>query len=138
MEIAKAIGLTNVGVWVWATWRLLVVKDAKPFSRLLALSIAVDFLKRGFREPRPLGAKACDALGIGGAARTFGMPSGHVATAVAGWVLVAQALQASHTTQVAVAVVAAVLMSWARVRAGCHTLLQSLMGALFGWIAVQA
>lgn len=124
--------------------------DAKPFTKLLLVSAAVELLKMSIQEPRPAGCKptgckptgckpvGCDALGIGGVSRSFGMPSGHVATAVAGWVMVAQNFQASLNTQVLVGVLAALLMSWARVTVGCHTLSQSIMGALVGLLAAAA
>jgi membrane-associated phospholipid phosphatase len=134
MILSKAIGLTNVGLWAWALWRLTSNQDTKPFVKLLMLSIAVDFLKRGFRHPRPKSAKACDALGIGGPSLTFGMPSGHVATAVAGWYMLAESL--GFNPMVA-ALLAGLSMGWARVDAGCHTPLQSLMGGLFGWLVAS-
>ena len=135
-KISKILGLTNVGLWAWATWRLLTHLDSRPFTKLLMLRIAVDLLKKGIQEPRPHGATGCDALGIGGLSHTFGMPSGHVATAVAGWVMVAQSFNLSKSIQAIVACIAGALMGWARVPAGCHTPLQSVVGAIFGWLAV--
>lgn len=137
MDVAKTIGLTNVGLWILATWRLVMMHDARVFAKLLLCSVAVDFLKLGFRQPRPLGARGCDALGISGPSKSFGMPSGHVATAVAGWVMVAQTMHASKTSQALVALIAAVLMGWARVKVGCHTAPQAAMGALFGWVVAS-
>ena len=138
METAKLLGLTNVGIWLWATLRLLTVKDPRPFSKLLVLSIGVDFLKRGFRQLRPRGAKACDALGIGGISKSFGLPSGHVATAVAGWMMIAESFNVSKQTKWLIGLLAGLLMGWARVTAGCHTPLQSALGALFGAAVVTA
>jgi len=138
MEIAKLVSLTNVGLWIWAAWRMVKLKDPNPFAKLLLISIGVNFFKRGYKEPRPPGANACDAFGLGGKARSFGMPSGHVAGAVAGWVMVARSEGASRTLQLLTALIAALLMGWSRVKLGCHTPMQALAGALFGLAALIA
>ena len=100
----------------------------QAFTVLLFLSIAVDVLKRVLKIQRPAGARACDALAVGGESKTYGMPSGHVATAVAGWYLM--------TRSPAAAAAAFLLMSYARVAAGCHTLLQCVAGGLLAWLLV--
>ena len=127
-RLAQLIGLTNVAVHVWALYQV-VEGDLKPIVILCLVSLIVRGLKRSIQLPRPPGAQGCDALGIEGKSDSYGMPSGHVATAVAGWFMIAQRYGLNPWLSAAVAAVA---MSWARSRVGCHTLFQGLGGALVG------
>lgn len=134
-RLAQLIGLTNVAVHGWALWQVVEKGDLKPIVILCLVSLIVRGLKRSIQSPRPPGACACDALGIEGKSDSYGMPSGHVATAVAGWFMIAQRYGLNPWLSAAVAAVA---MSWARFRVGCHTLLQGGFGAVVGALTVLA
>lgn len=133
-RLAQLIGLTNVAVHAWALWEV-VEGDLKPIVILCLVSLIVKGLKNSLQLPRPPGACACDALGIEGKSDSYGMPSGHVATAVAGWLMIAQRYRLNPWLSMSLAAVA---MSWARFRVGCHTLLQGAGGAVVGALTVLA
>lgn len=135
MDLAKLIGLTNVGLWGWATWLLVTRQDSQVFWSLLVVGLIVDLAKHFIGAPRPPGATGCDALGIKGKSTSFGMPSGHVATAVVGWSLFAAKYFGKDKAPIA-AILSGILMGWARSKVGCHTPLQSLAGGILGWLFV--
>ena len=134
---AKAISLLNVLGWCWAIHQLVFRQHSAPFAKLLTISIAINFMKRGFRQPRPFGASGCDAFGLCGRAKSYGMPSGHVASAVAAAVLIIETYQIP-VNKAAVAAIIGAAMTWSRVTLGCHTLWQSLVGGILGWIFVRS
>lgn len=131
-RIAQIIGLTNVGVWIWAL-SLIINKQYVPSLVLGSLSLFVDLTKNIVQSPRPEGACACDALGIAGKSKSYGMPSGHVATAVAGWYFISEAI---GWNPIPVSLLSGSLMIWARYTVGCHSIYQGLagMGMALGWI----
>jgi membrane-associated phospholipid phosphatase len=99
-------------------WKILIV--------ILILNVLIDFIKSIIKQPRPPGAANCDLLNMGGPSTSYGMPSGHVTMFTAMLVFMGVPLEwvALGTT----------LMSWSRVTRGCHTLEQSLIGGIFGFI----
>lgn len=129
--VAKAVGLTNIGLWLWA---LLSGPDFRPLFVLVTLSFLVQGLKLILQMPRPCGAHGCDDLGKEGPSHSYGMPSGHVATAVAGWLLIAQAFGLRSPLTLVVASVVGTVMAWARVTVGCHTWLQGIAGMLLALV----
>ena len=72
-------------------------KSFKPITTLLGASVLVDILKRIINQPRPDGATRCDAFAMKCEASPYGMPSGHVATAVVASLLVCKELHLSKT-----------------------------------------
>lgn len=128
-RIAQFIGLTNVGVWIWAL-SLILNKQFDPCFILGSLSLLVDLIKNTLQIPRPEEACACDALGIGGVSKSYGMPSGHVATAAAGWYLISKYTDLG--SPICVSILAGSLMTWARYKVGCHTIFQGFSGMLIG------
>lgn len=135
MNLAKAVSLSNILIWIWAAYRAVARKDTKPFWALLGLSVLADVLKKTFRVPRPSGAKGCDMLGVKGPSKTFGMPSGHVATTVAGVMMIAslEFPQLSDFTVGLLGLIAGILMSWSRISINCHATDQCVVGGLLGW-----
>lgn len=132
MDLAKAVSLTNVGVHVWIPWIAISTSNLIPIVALLLLSALIGTLKNVLQIPRPPGARGCDAFGIKGPSTTYGMPSGHVATAVFGWMVIAKHYGYSP---VAAGIAAGIVMTWSRCAVGCHTMLQGVAGGLigFGW-----
>lgn len=136
-NIAKTIGLTNVAVYAWFMWFCVKTLDIRAAVMLLLLNTMVTTLKNIMKNPRPKGACGCDALGIAGPSTTFGMPSGHVATAVFGWMVISKHyFKTDYSTTIA-AILSGLLMSWARVTVGCHSISQSFSGAILGYIWYQ-
>lgn len=136
-KIAKAVGLSNVGIYGWFIWYCIKALDIRAAVMILLLNATVTTLKKMVENPRPKGACGCDAFGIAGPATTFGMPSGHVATAVFGWMVIAKHYFKTDSATKVAAVIAGLLMSWARVTVGCHSVSQSLFGALLGYAWYQ-
>jgi membrane-associated phospholipid phosphatase len=136
-RIAQIIGLTNVGVWIWAL--SLINKNLfEPSLILGSLSLLVDITKNTLKIPRPKNACACDAFGIGGESKSYGMPSGHVATTVAGWYLISQYTNLFSIKPIYVSLIAGSIMTWARYSVGCHTIIQGIAGMLLGlgWVGL--
>lgn len=133
-SVAKVVSLSNILVWVWAAYRAVALKDTKPLWALLGLSVLVDALKKVFKVPRPKGAAGCDMLGVKGPSKTFGMPSGHVATTVAGMMMIAatEFPQLSDFTVGLIGLVSGIIMSWSRITINCHATDQCVMGGLLG------
>lgn len=145
MKIAELIGLTNVVVWIWALLNF-IQGDISFVIVLSVMSVIVDVLKNIFKIPRPDGACACDALGIGGKSTSYGMPSGHVATAVIGWYFIAKYILVNTTFstkistlipfEILLSLVAGFAMTWARYSVGCHTIGQGLAGMITSYIII--
>lgn len=131
MTLAKLISITNVAVWGWAVQQAVARSQWKPLIDLCIVTIAVASLKELIRQRRPVGAAACDAFAVGGPSKSFGMPSGHVATAVVAWLHINRTYGQPLSDWTVIGL-AAVLMGWSRVRLRCHTPLQSGLGALVG------
>jgi len=131
-RLAQLVGLTNVGVHAWALWEI-VEGNFAPIVILCLVSLIVKGMKQVLQIPRPEGACGCDALGIEGKATSYGMPSGHVATAVAAWFMISQRYGLNPWLSMSAAAVA---MTWARYRVGCHTIWQGVGGALVGGVVV--
>lgn len=118
--LADLISLTNVALLIYLT----VTKNFIVLLGVFVLMLLNDVIKKIIQESRPDSAQNCDILNTGGEAKTYGMPSGHVAIIAATLVLLN-----IHP----IAIVPAIgLMIWSRVHRGCHTVAQSVVGALIG------
>lgn len=118
--VADLISLTNVALLIY----LIMTKRFYILLGVFVLMLLNHFIKKIISEPRPDGAKNCDLVNTGGPAKTFGMPSGHVAIITTILVL----LDCSPT--IILPLIA--LMSWSRVYRGCHTIPQTIVGAVLG------
>lgn len=104
---------------------------------VLVAPVAAEVLKRlttvlGMEEwcRRPQDARDCDTWNRGGPQRGAGFPSGHTATAAAFWMGVV--LLVPSWSMAVLSIVAVGIMAWARMQKGCHTLLQTIGGAVLG------
>jgi len=101
---------------------------------VLVAPVAAEVLKRlttvlGMGCRRPIGARDCDTWNRGGSQGGAGFPSGHTATAAAFWMGAALLVP---WPMGALALGAVVAMAWARLQKECHTLLQTVGGAVLG------
>jgi len=112
-------------------------KSFKPITTLLGASVLVDILKRIINQPRPDGATRCDAFAMKCEASPYGMPSGHVATAVVASLLVCKELHLSKTATKLITLGVFLLISWSRVKMKCHTPLQCIIGGIVGLLWTQ-
>ena len=121
----------NLGLYLWM-FILSVSKRPFPILVLLFLNFLVERMKMIIQERRPEGATGCDALGLKGLSTGYGMPSGHVATAVFASMVIAQ--QYGWNLGVA-AFISGLIMGWGRTAGAeaCHTATQSMMGGVIGF-----
>ncbi len=87
--------------------------------------MTITALKNTLQIPRPSGSSKL----------TYGMPSGHVATAVFGWMMIA-----TYTgySPINAGILALIIMAWSRYTVGCHTVFQGIVGGLigYGWFSL--
>jgi len=127
--LAEAVALFFSIAYLDMEWLLVAVNG------LLATGVS-EALKRGLKDPRPINACNCNFLNLGGSVGGRpGMPSGHMATAVA----IAATLWSTKLgtpMSLALFIVWVVSVAWSRVVLGCHTMYQVGGGALVGLVLV--
>ena len=81
---------------------------------------------------RPKGAKNCGVLSDGKIAKTYGMPSGH--SQDAGFFMIYQILNTKNTFLKVLTAFVSIWVMLSRVKLGCHTYQQVIIGGLIGVI----
>jgi membrane-associated phospholipid phosphatase len=121
---------------------ILISHPLKLLSKTIYKALKTDTIPILGRGPRPEGAKYCGCFitesNLEGTSKSFGMPSGHSITAVttfAFWYLYFQEhtddIKLRRRQQVILGIIcASVILS--RIYLGCHTVQQTIVGALIG------
>ena len=106
----------------------LIVNQAMNHLMKSILGIRYNFCKR------PKGAKDCDLFNKGGDAKLIpGFPSGHVSL-VSCFVTMMLLFFGFNVYFALIGLVWVLMMMWSRIQRNCHTLLQTLAGAISGFI----